>query len=37
MINIPIAVALVFAVAGAFFIGIYILRRVRANESLKKI
>jgi len=35
-INIPMAVALFFALAGTFFIGIYIIRRLRSRSLPKE-
>jgi predicted permease len=32
----PTTVALVFGLAGAFFLGIYILRRIRRKDAAKK-
>jgi predicted permease len=32
-IDVPLAVALFFCLAGAFFIGIYILRRIRGKSA----
>jgi hypothetical protein len=34
LINTPMIVALLFALAGAFFIGIYFLRRTRAKRQV---
>ncbi len=33
-VDTPTTVALLFGLAGAFFIGIYILRRIRAKKSV---
>ncbi len=35
--NVPIAIALLFGLAGAFFLGIYILRRIRGKNAAKDI
>ncbi len=34
-VNTPVAVALLFALAGAVFIGIYSLRRILAKKSIQ--
>jgi hypothetical protein len=36
-INLPIAIALLFGLAGAFFLGIYILRRIRGKSATKDV
>jgi predicted permease len=36
-INVPLAIALLFGLAGAFFLGIYILRRIRGKDVTKNI
>ena len=33
-VNVPIAVALLFGLAGAFFLGIYFIRRIRAKNGV---